>query len=46
LRNELEARDPTKLTAVTDRAEELIVSRFGTGPVSGKIQGHVIVARA
>ena len=44
-RNELEARDPTKLAAVTDRAEELIVSRFGTGPVSGKIQGHVIVAR-
>lgn len=45
LRNELEARDATKLAAVTDRAEELIVSRFGTGPVSGKIQGHVIVAR-
>ena len=44
LRNELEARDAEKLEAVTDRAEELIVSRFGTGPVSGKIQGHVIVA--
>ncbi len=45
LRNELEARDAAKLAAVTDRSEELIVSRFGPGPVSGKIQGHVIVAR-
>lgn len=44
LRNEIEARDAGALEMVTDRAEQAIASRFGTGPVAGKIQGHVIVA--
>ncbi len=44
LRNELEARDPDRLEEITTRAAEDIASRFGSGPVSGKIQGHVIVA--
>lgn len=46
LRNEIEARDASLLEHVTDCAAEAIAERFGTGQVSGKIQGHVIVARA
>ena len=46
LRNEIEARDPDALQAVTDRSAEAIAKAHGDGPVSGKIQGHVIVARA
>ncbi len=46
LRNEIEARDAGLLGAVTDRATEAIAARFGNGPVSGKILGHVVVAKA
>jgi len=44
LRNEIETRDPAALSTVTDRAAEAIAKKHGQGPVSGKIQGHVIVA--
>lgn len=44
LRNEIEAREPGRLDAVTDRATEAIAARHGSGPVSGKIQAHVVVA--
>lgn len=44
LRNEIEVRDASLLEFVTDRATEAIAERYGNGPVSGKIQGHVIVA--
>lgn len=46
LRDEIEARDADALEAVTDRAAKAIARDFGAGTVSGKIQGHVIVARA
>jgi ubiquinone/menaquinone biosynthesis C-methylase UbiE len=46
LRNEIVARDPNGLELATARAAEAIAKEFGTGPVSGKIKGHVIVARA
>ncbi len=46
LRNEIEARDPSALTIVTDRAAREIAQMYGEGPVSGHIQAHVIVARA
>jgi ubiquinone/menaquinone biosynthesis C-methylase UbiE len=46
LRNEIEARDPNALETVTERAAKAIAKAYGDGPVSGKIQGHVIVARA
>ena len=46
LRNEIEARDPESLKTVTDRAAAAIAKEYGEGPVSGKIQGHVIIARA
>lgn len=44
LRNELEARDPARIEEVTDRATVDLERRYGSGPVSGKIQGHVVVA--
>lgn len=44
LRNEIEARDGGALEAVTERASEAIAARFGSGPVAGKIQGHVVTA--
>ena len=46
LRGELEARDPKGLEAATARAAEAIAEAFGRGAVSGKIQAHVITARA
>lgn len=46
IRNEIEARDPDAVQAVTDRAAEAIAKAYGDGPVSGKIQAHVIIAGA
>ena len=46
LRNEIEARDTSALDRVTERATEAIAARHGSGSVSGKIQGHVVVASA
>lgn len=46
LRNEIEARDPSRLEDVTETAAGMIAERFGAGPVEGKIQGHVVVAQA
>jgi len=46
LRNEIEARGPKALQTVTDRAAEAIAKQYGDGPVSGKIQAHIVVARA
>jgi SAM-dependent methyltransferase len=42
LRNEIEARDSTRLGEATDVAEEAIARRFGHGAVDGKIQAHII----
>lgn len=44
LRNEIEARDPAALEHVTEHAARAIARRFGTGPVSGRIRGHVVTA--
>lgn len=46
LRNEIEARDPEALETVTDSSAAAIARAHGNGPVSGKIQGHVVVAYA
>ncbi|MBL8659625.1 MAG: class I SAM-dependent methyltransferase [Rhodospirillales bacterium] len=46
LRNEIEARDASRLEDVTETAAGMIAERFGAGPVEGKIQGHVVVAQA
>lgn len=45
LRNELEDREAGCLERITDAAAADIQETFGSGPVSGRIQGHVFVAR-
>lgn len=42
LRNEIEARDATRLAEATDVAAEAVARRFGRGAVDGKIQAHVV----
>ncbi|MHB8534748.1 MAG: class I SAM-dependent methyltransferase [Sulfuricaulis sp.] len=42
LRNEIEARDMSRLGEATDIAERAISRQFGLGPVDGKIQAHII----
>jgi len=42
LRNEIEARDASRLGEATEIAAEGIARRFGTGAVDGKIQAHIV----
>lgn len=44
LRNEIEARDASRLDEATEVAAAAIARRFGGGPVDGKIQAHVVIA--
>jgi ubiquinone/menaquinone biosynthesis C-methylase UbiE len=44
LRNEIEARDPSRLGEATDAAAAAIAARFGNGPVDGKIEAHIFTA--
>lgn len=44
LRNEIEERDAARLEGVTDHATATIAARYGDGPVSANIKGHVVVA--
>jgi len=44
LRNEIEARSSDELATATRICADAIASRFGPGPVEGKIQAHVVVA--
>jgi len=44
LRNEIEARDATKLEAATDYAASKIAQKHGRGEVAAKIQAHIIKA--
>lgn len=46
LRNEIEARDASRLSEATELAATAIAKRFGTGAVDGKIQAHVLVIEA
>lgn len=45
LRNELEARDASLIIQITDQASDEIEQQFGSGPIVGKIKGHVVIAR-
>lgn len=45
LRNELEERGAKRLGEVTIHAAEALRREFGTGPIAGKIQAHVLEAR-
>jgi SAM-dependent methyltransferase len=42
LRNEIEARDKSRLVEATEIATQAISRRFGPGPVDGKIQAHIV----
>ena len=42
LRNEIEARDASRLGQATDLAADTIARRFGRGAVDGKIQAHIV----
>jgi ubiquinone/menaquinone biosynthesis C-methylase UbiE len=44
LRNEIDARGADRLNAATEAAAARIAARFGTGPVDGIMQAHVITA--
>jgi ubiquinone/menaquinone biosynthesis C-methylase UbiE len=44
LRNEIEARDSSRLTEATDAAAASVAARFGIGPINGKMQAHLITA--
>jgi SAM-dependent methyltransferase len=44
LRSEIEARDPSALQQATDAATTALLSRFGDGPIAGKMRAHVITA--
>lgn len=42
LRNEIEAREASRIGEATDLVEAAIAQRFGRGAVDGKIQAHII----
>lgn len=42
LRNEIEARDASRLGEATDKAATAVAQRFGMSSVDGKIQAHVV----
>jgi ubiquinone/menaquinone biosynthesis C-methylase UbiE len=44
LRNEIEARDPSRLEEATERATEALAQRFGGGAIEGRIRAHVVTA--
>ena len=45
LRGEIEARDATRMPLAIERATDAIGHGAGDGPVAGKIQAHLIVAK-
>jgi SAM-dependent methyltransferase len=42
LRNQIDARDPSRLTDVVEAATAAVAKRFGDGAIEGGIQAHVI----
>ena len=44
LRNEIEARDPSRLEEATQRSADALAQRFGSGAIEGRIRAHVIDA--
>jgi len=45
LRNEIEARDISRLQEATDHAAHALTKRFGGGPIEGRIRAFVITAQ-
>jgi hypothetical protein len=46
LRNEIEARDASRLEEATNYAASVIADKHGSGEVAAKVQAHVILAAA
>ena len=44
LRNEIEARDASRMDEATNNAADALTKRFGDGPVDGRIRAFVIAA--
>ena len=44
LRTEIEARDRSRLEEATAQAQARIAARYGPGPVTAPIRGHVVTA--
>jgi ubiquinone/menaquinone biosynthesis C-methylase UbiE len=44
LRNEIEARDASRLEEATRAAADALARRFGNGPVEGRIRAHMVTA--
>lgn len=44
LRNEIEARDASRLEEATQAAADLLARRYGRGPIKGRLRAHVVVA--
>jgi ubiquinone/menaquinone biosynthesis C-methylase UbiE len=44
LRAEIEAREAGRVAEATEAAAQAVAARFGSGPIEGKIQAHVITA--
>jgi len=44
LRNEIEARDASRLEHATNKAAEALAHRFGSGAIEGRIRAFVIIA--
>jgi hypothetical protein len=45
LRNEIEARSPSGLQQATNRAAAALATKFGEGPVEGRIRAFVVTAQ-
>lgn len=46
LRNEIEARDPSRLADATDAAARALAARFGQREIEGKMQAHLVFVRS
>jgi ubiquinone/menaquinone biosynthesis C-methylase UbiE len=44
LRNEIEARDASRLEGATHEATKALARRFGDGPIEGRMRAHVMTA--
>jgi ubiquinone/menaquinone biosynthesis C-methylase UbiE len=44
LKNEIEARDPSRVPEATTVAADALARRFGSGPIEGRIAAHVFTA--
>jgi SAM-dependent methyltransferase len=44
LRSEIEARDAARLGEATDAATMALLTRFGSGPLTGSMRAHVVMA--